>query len=239
MQEQKSTAGQGIGVGGLILGIVAIPLAIIPCTFPLALLLATAGIILSAVGISQASKANGSKGLPVSGLVVSIIGLMIALMWGLFIAAAVHEDGKFWKNELVNKITKKVEEDMGDTFEEIDHEFEKLDQNLENMLEDLEWDKDWMNFDWGDEISEEDFEDVMDAYDDLIHKFQDFADEADEGLSSMADEFEKMADKAAVLVEKVTEVSQKLTEEQRKKFQELQLKYEDALEKLEELESEE
>ena len=84
MEEVKTNAGQGLGIAGLVMGILAIPLAIMGCTSILGLLLGGAGIILSAVGLSQATKSNGNKGLPTGGLVVSIVGTFIALMWLVF-----------------------------------------------------------------------------------------------------------------------------------------------------------
>ena len=99
MEEVKTNAGQGLGIAGLIMGIMAIPLAVLGCTSILGLLLGGAGIILSAVGLSQATKSNGSKGLPTGGLVVSIVGTFIALMWLVFFAQVAKEGGKWWSRE--------------------------------------------------------------------------------------------------------------------------------------------
>ncbi len=233
MEEQKSTAGQGIGIAGLILGICAVPLAIIPCTFPLALLFAAAGIILSAVGMSQASKANGPKGVPVSGLVVSVIGMMIALMWGLFIASSILDDGKIIKDEILEKITKKVEENVEDTFDEIDKEFEEIGNDLEDMLEDLELDDKWDEFEWNEEISDEEFDKVIKAYEELIIDYSNLVEKAQEGLVSAGTELAKVSAKAIVLATKIASVAPKLTEEQQEKFEKLEKKYEEALKKYE------
>lgn len=238
MEEQRSTAGQGIGIAGLILGICAVPLAIIPCTFPLALLLAAGGIILSAVGLSQASRVIGAKGLPVAGLVVSIIGMMIALMWGLFIATAIDHDTKFWKEGIIEKISKKVEKNIEGTFEDIDKEFEKIDKDLENVLDDLEWEEEWDNFDWGSEITDEEFDKVMVSYENLIKNYITLVDEAQKGKISAIAEYAKVSTKALTLATKITSIAPKLTEEQKARFKALQKKYETALKEAENLESE-
>jgi len=233
MEEQRSTAGQGIGIAGLILGICAVPLAIIPCTFPLALLFAAAGIILSAVGMSQASRANGPKGVPVAGLVVSVIGMMIALMWGLFIASSIFDEGKVIKNEIIEKISKKVGEDIEDTFDEIDKEFEKIGDDLEEILEDLELEERWEDFEWGEEITDEEFDKVFEAYEELILDYTKLVEQAQEGIVSAGTELAKISAKAIVLATKIASVAPRLTDEQQKKFEELEKKYEEALKKAE------
>jgi hypothetical protein len=195
MEEQRSTAGQGIGIAGLILGIIAVPLALIPCTFPLALLLAAGGIILSAVGMTQASRVNGARGLPVAGLVVSVIGMMIALMWGLLISTAIHQDGKWWKNEIVEKISKKVEKDVESTFEDMDQEFEKINENLEDVLEDLEWDTLWDSINLSGKISDEEFAKVLNAYEDLIKNYTTLVNEAQQGKIAAVTEYAKVSAK--------------------------------------------
>ena len=111
MEETKTNAGQGLGIAGLILGIIAIPLAILGCTSILGLVLGVAGVILSAVGLSQATKSNGTKGLPTAGLVVSILGTAIALMWILFFARIAHEGGRWWGREGIH-----IMEDINEEF---------------------------------------------------------------------------------------------------------------------------
>ena len=239
MEEKRSTAGQGIGIAGLILGICAVPLAIIPCTFPLALLFGAAGIILSAVGMSQASRANGPKGLPVSGLVVSVIGMMIALMWGLFIASSIHDDGKAIKQEIMDQISKKVEENIEDTFDDIDKEFEEIGNDLEDLLEDLEFEDTWEDIEWNEDITDEELDRVLKAYDDLIEDYNGLAKEVQEGMISAGTELAKVSAKAVVLAAKITSIAPRLSEEQMEKFEELQKKYSEAAKKVEESAEEE
>jgi hypothetical protein len=82
MEEPKSSAGQGLGIAGLILGILAIPMGIIPCTFVVGILFGIIGIVLSLVALSQANRGFGPKGLIIAALVCSIVGLTFASVWG-------------------------------------------------------------------------------------------------------------------------------------------------------------
>lgn len=86
MEELKSNAGQGLGIAGLVLGILAIPLGIIPCTFFLGVLFGLTGIVLSIVALVQAGRLNGPKALIVVALVCSILGFSFASTWGVFLS---------------------------------------------------------------------------------------------------------------------------------------------------------
>jgi hypothetical protein len=237
METQTTTAGQGMGIAGLILGIIAIPLAIIPCTFVLALLFGAAGIILSAVGLHQANTANGTKGLPLSGLIVSIVGLSIALMWGLFFAS-LTDNGKFWKQgkfwEQFGNVGNEVEKELEESFKDIDNEFEKAGENLEKTLEELESDTARENIIWGEEITDREFDKLLNTYEELIRDYVKLVNEADMRDVSVKSEYEKVSAKAVALAAKLTTVATKLNEEQKEKFKELQVKYEEALKKVKE-----
>jgi len=63
MEQQRSNAGQGLGIAGLVMGILAIPMGIIPCTFYLGILFGIVGIVLGAVALTQANRGYGPKGL--------------------------------------------------------------------------------------------------------------------------------------------------------------------------------
>ena len=82
MEEPKSTAGQGLGIAGLILGILAIPMGIFPCTFYIGILFGVIGIVLSLVALSQANRGYGPKGLIIAALICSLVGLTFATIWG-------------------------------------------------------------------------------------------------------------------------------------------------------------
>ena len=232
MEEVKTNAGQGLGIAGLILGIMAVPLAIIGCTSVLGLIFGLAGIVLSGVGLSQATKSNGVKGLPTAGLVVSILGTCIALLWIFFFARLVTEGGRWWSKEGI-RIMEEIHEDFGEeleqTFEELGTELEALGGELEEKLEDLEYDLEW-EIRWGEEISDDEFEEVLDAYHSLIGDYLELATQADEGDVSALAEYVIVSARALALATRISTISDRLTEEQRDKFLELQKKYEEVLE---------
>jgi hypothetical protein len=69
-----------MGIAGLVLGILAAIGGWIPGLSYVSWLLAIIGIVLSAIGMSKAKKANQPTGVSVAGLVLSIIGLVISLI---------------------------------------------------------------------------------------------------------------------------------------------------------------
>ncbi len=113
MEEHKSTAGQGLGIAGLVMGILAIPLGIIPCTFYMGIIFGLIGIILSVVAFSQANRGNGSKGFIIAALVCSIVGLTIASAWffGGTMLRNMVKDGR------LDKTLNEIRTDMEDDFE--------------------------------------------------------------------------------------------------------------------------
>jgi hypothetical protein len=69
-----------MGIAGLVLGILAAIGGWIPGISYVAWLLAIIGIVMSAIGMSKAKKANQSAGVSIAGLVLSIIGLVIGFL---------------------------------------------------------------------------------------------------------------------------------------------------------------
>lgn len=102
MEEQRSNAGQGLGIAGLVLGIVAIITGVIPCTFFLGILLGIMGIVLSIVALIQANRGFGRKGIIVAALACSLIGFVVASVWGFVIS-----------NSDVHRIIKEVIHEKG------------------------------------------------------------------------------------------------------------------------------
>ena len=129
MNEQSTTTGQGLGIAGLVLGILAIPLGIIPCTFIIALLFGITGIVLSSVALSQANKRNGAKGLIIAALVCSILGTTIAALWGFTMSKGSRMIRSVMRQEF--------HDDLGKEFEKA---FKSFGDDMEEVLEDLEED---------------------------------------------------------------------------------------------------
>ncbi len=79
MEENYKNTGHGMGVAALIMGIISVVVAFIPCLGLLAFFTAIVAIVLGAIGISQASKASSPKGLSAGGLVTGVLALLISL----------------------------------------------------------------------------------------------------------------------------------------------------------------
>jgi len=98
----SSSAGKSAGLAGLIVGLVALLISIIPCLGMWGAVPAIAGIILSAISMSQAGKEGASKGLATGGLICSIVAFLIAAYWiyvWMFVANAAS-------SEILNSINK-------------------------------------------------------------------------------------------------------------------------------------
>ena len=141
MEEQpKSTAGQGFGIASLILGILALLIAFIPCIGLFALIPGVVAIVLAIVGLSQANSANGQKGVIIAGLVISIVGTVLAATWLIFIStsdAILKELGdqpefKQIIEEVVGDISDEIDEAIEESSESIDTE------GMEDKLKELE-----------------------------------------------------------------------------------------------------
>lgn len=87
----KPNAGQTMGIAALILGIIAIPLAFIPCTAVFAWIPAALAIIFGAIGYNQAKKGGAKTGLPIAGLILGIISAAIVVAWIVLFAEAARE----------------------------------------------------------------------------------------------------------------------------------------------------
>lgn len=144
MEEQKTTAGQGLGVAGLVVGILAAILALIPCIGWIAIIPGVIALALSLVAFSQANKGNGSKGVIIGALVVSIIAISIGLVQIVFFATVASEGGR-----IINKIEKAAREfedefeseygkDFEEAMEDVEKSMEKIGDDLEKTMEKLE-----------------------------------------------------------------------------------------------------
>jgi uncharacterized membrane protein len=72
--------GRGLAIAGLVLGIISVMMAFIPCIGALALVPGVAGVVLSAIAFAKIQKAKAPNGIVISGLVCSILACCIALI---------------------------------------------------------------------------------------------------------------------------------------------------------------
>ncbi len=220
MLEKKTNAGQGFGIAGLILGIIAFLIAFIPCIGVMALVPGALAVTFSIIGLVQANRNNGSRDLIIAALIVSIIGTLIAGAWALFFSTLKD----FNKQEFETRI----EETIGD-----EEEFKEIGRELEKALEELEG-VDSISQRWDKDMDEEDFNMLLEEYEALIQEFIRLTEKAESGNISAITSFSKVSVRAAKLGAKLSRVEGKLTPEQEKRFEDLHEKYKDALDRVEE-----
>ncbi|MBN1598171.1 MAG: DUF4190 domain-containing protein [Bacteroidales bacterium] len=134
----KSNAGMGLGIAGLVLGILSVPFGIMGCTFATGMVLGILGITLSSVGLSQARKANSQTGLIIAALVISIVGTSFAFIRMTTTVTKSKEGFEILRHKFKNF------EEHSDDFEEAFKEgYEsEINEDMEETLEDLEEDID-------------------------------------------------------------------------------------------------
>lgn len=109
-QQSAVKPSNGLGTAGFVIGLIGLVLSFIPLIGVVAWPLVILGIIFSSVGISKAVKGRATnKGLAIAGLVVSVIGLVICILW-----AAVWKTASDEINEEANREAVIVYEITGD-----------------------------------------------------------------------------------------------------------------------------
>jgi len=221
----KTNAGQGLGIAGLVIGIIAVFVSFIPCIGLLALLPGVVAVVLSAIALNQANRGNGAKGLIIAALVISIFGTTIAAVWGLFFASVATE-GERWKDKIEN-FGNEFEEDFEN---EMEDEFEDIGTELEDALKELEY-GDLREEEWDKMLSNEEFDSLINEYELLVIEMIDVAHNVKQ--SSNHENFGKLGKlsaKAVKLALKLSNAVPQFTEEQKKEFEELQEKYDKIIE---------
>jgi hypothetical protein len=109
-QQTTQQPSNGLGTSGFVLGLIGLIFSFIPVIGMIAWPLVILGIIFSAIGLNKAAKGRATnKGLAITGLVVSIIGLVICIVWAVAFKEAVDE-----VNEEANREVTIVYEVTGD-----------------------------------------------------------------------------------------------------------------------------
>lgn len=95
--------GKTLGVAGLIIGTLSLMFSFIPCMGMWALVPAIVGIVLSAISLSQSSKAGLPKSNAIAGLICSIIAFLVAAYW-IFITVYMVSSSSDMFMEMHNEI---------------------------------------------------------------------------------------------------------------------------------------
>lgn len=125
MEQERTNAGQTLGIIGLILGIITFMLGFIPCIGIIAIIPGIIAIIFSAVGLSQANRGNGARGINIGALIVSIIGVLVASLWLIFVVGIASLD----QDDIEGFVEDAIEEMVDESIHNPD---------LQNALQELE-----------------------------------------------------------------------------------------------------
>jgi len=228
VQAPKTTAGQGFGIAGLVIGILALVLAFIPCIGVFALAPGAIAIALSIIGLIQANQGNGAKGLIIAALVISILATSIAAIWGLFLGG-VARDGHKWKD----RVEHYMETADRESFRELEKSLRELGTELEKTFGHLEeFDPEVYEFD--EEITDAEFNRVLREYEEVVEAFVGLTRERREGDLPDLVKYSSASLKAASLAATLIRVGPRLTDEQRERFEAVHKKYEEALDEIQE-----
>ncbi len=141
--ETRTTAGQAMGIIGIVLAVISLVLAFIPCIGVVAFLPGALALIFSIISIVQASNGYGSKGLGIGALIVSLISILLAAAWLAIFSGTIMLADKAIKNSdkieiFGEEFGKALEKELGDDNVQI----EIVSDSLENALRELERDMD-------------------------------------------------------------------------------------------------
>lgn len=137
--EVKTTAGQAMGIIGIVLAVISLILAFIPCIGVVALLPGVLALCFSIISIVQAANGYGSKSLGIGALIVSLISVLIAAIWLAVFGGTIMFSDKALKHSdkieiFGEEFGKALEKELGDK----DVHIEIISDSLENVLRDLE-----------------------------------------------------------------------------------------------------
>lgn len=140
--EVKTTAGQAMGIIGIVLAVISLILAFIPCVGIVAFLPAGLALIFSVISIVQASNGYGSRSLGIGALIVSLLSILLAAVWLMVFSGTLVIADKTIKNadkiELFGKeFEKSIKEEFGDESINIDIDTDDLEATLRELEDTL------------------------------------------------------------------------------------------------------
>lgn len=103
MEEQRNSSAHNLGIAALITAIITFVLSVIPCVGLIAIIPGIIAIVLATVGLSQASRSNSPKGIMIAGLIIAILGSMIAVSQ-VYVAGKIAKQADKWPGEIQNII---------------------------------------------------------------------------------------------------------------------------------------
>lgn len=162
-----SGSGQGLGVAGFVIALIAFIISIIPVVGVWALIPGIIAVIFSAVAFSQAKKTESPKGLFTAGLIISIIVILIGFSQ-IYVGYRLIKFGK--DADKIEAFTKELQKGLENEFNK--EEMEELEEAMEALEGEIE------------ELSEETAEEVGKAAGKALKEFS-------EEIKKAADELEE------------------------------------------------
>ncbi|MFO7923549.1 MAG: hypothetical protein R6U58_07635 [Bacteroidales bacterium] len=147
-EKGRSNAGQGFGVAGFVIGLIALIISFIPCLGMYALVPGIIALVFCLIAFSQASSANAPRGLIIAALIISVVGTSIAA-WQLHtIRRATTGLDKFgpepdetFRDDIGNEIRENIRRAL-DGLEDYEHidslEDDTIEFDSKEMIEQLE-----------------------------------------------------------------------------------------------------
>ncbi|WP_410611640.1 MmpS family transport accessory protein [Amycolatopsis sp. lyj-109] len=89
---QAAPPRNGLGTAGFVLGLLGLVFSPIPIVGVVAWPLVVLGLILSAVGVARVRSGKATnKGLAIAGVIVSLLGLVVCILWTVVIGKAIND----------------------------------------------------------------------------------------------------------------------------------------------------
>lgn len=226
MENQKSNAGQGLGIAGLVLGIISFLIAFIPCVGLLALIPGAIAITFSSIAYNQANRGNGAKGLIIAALIISIIATSVAAIWGLAFASLGHK-APWIKNQIENAIEEETGKGIDQNMEEFGNHMEKVLEQLEDKTDSID-----IKIEFNKPMDDNQFDEFINGYENLIKETIHLQKKSKNGDPKTSQAYSNVSLKLTQLITKLATSTPAFTKEQQEKLDKINKKYEHELELL-------
>lgn len=171
---KTSGSGQGLGVAGFVISLIAFFISVVPVIGVWALIPGIVALIFCAVAFSQAKRSDSPKGLFIAGLAVSIVVLIIAFSQ-IYVGYKLVKFGK--DEDKIEAFTKELQKGIENEFSE--EEMKDLEKAMEKLEGEIE------------EVSEENAEEIGKAAGKVMKEFSKEIQKAAEELEKDVDSLEE------------------------------------------------
>lgn len=228
MEPYKSNSSQGLGIAALVLGVITLVVAFIPCIGTAALIPGIVAIVLSIVALNQANQENSAKGLVIAALVIAIVGTTVATLWSFYLGNKIKQ-GFFLKNQIEHAIEEETGKSVDESIKDFGKDMEVVLKNLEDSVNNIS-----IHIEIKNKMSGEEFDVFLNNYEKLIQQSIKYKEMSKTGDSKSIEAYTNNSLKIASLLTKIATSDTKLTSDQAKRLKEINKKYEKDLDALKE-----